>query len=323
MKQSIKSLGVGLAALILAIPLAAQVAADYPSKPIRMVVPVAAGSGGDALGRLLADHLGKRLKQTVIVENKLGASGTVGAHAAAQSPADGYTILLGTQTTHVLAPAIFPRLPYDPVKDFSAVGRIGTSSILMVATQDFPASNLAEFASIARAKPGTLYGTWGQGSTGHFCAEVLAQKMGLQLQHIPYNGIAKLSGDMLGGHIKVGLMDMATGTPLVKDGKLKALAVCTQRSPSLPAVLSFKEQGVDFDKTLSWGMYAPAGVPKTALAKLSAALQDSLKDPEVVARLLSLGVSADFLAGESLMAMNALDIQAWQKIARDANLKIE
>lgn len=297
--------------------------ADYPSKPVHLLLPFSAGGGGDVLGRLLADRMGKRLNQPFVVDNKPGAAGTIGTHTVATSPADGYTITIGGMSTHTLAPATYPKLPYDPLKDFATIGRIGTSAIVMVAAKDFPANDIKEFVALAKAKPGVQYASWGPGSTGHFCGEVLAQKAGVQLTHVPFKGASQIMTDILGGHIGVGFVDMATGTPFVKEGRVKALGVCTQRSPSLPDVASYKEQGIDFDKTLSWVMYAPAGVPKPIVDKLAAALQATLKEPEVVSKLVALGITADYLSGAEQAAANAIDIPIWRKIAQDANLKLE
>lgn len=297
--------------------------ADYPSKPVHLLLPFSAGGGGDVLGRLLADRMGKRLNQPFVVDNKPGAAGTIGTHTVATSPADGYTITIGGMSTHTLAPATYPKLPYDPLKDFATIGRIGTSAIVMVAAKDFPANDIKEFVALAKAKPGVQYASWGPGSTGHFCGEVLAQKAGVQLTHVPFKGASQIMTDILGGHIGVGFVDMATGTPFVKEGRVKALGVCTQRSPSLPDVASYKEQGIDFDKTLSWVMYAPAGVPKPIVDKLAAALQATLKEPEVVSKLVALGITADYLSGAEQAAANVIDIPIWRKIAQDANLKLE
>lgn len=297
--------------------------ADYPSKPVHLLLPFSAGGGGDVLGRLLAERMGKRLNQPFVVDNKPGAAGTIGTHTVATSPADGYTITIGGMSTHTLAPATYPKLPYDPLKDFATIGRIGTSAIVMVAAKDFPANDIKEFVALAKAKPGVQYASWGPGSTGHFCGEVLAQKAGVQLTHVPFKGASQIMTDILGGHIGVGFVDMATGTPFVKEGRVKALGVCTQRSPSLPDVASYKEQGIDFDKTLSWVMYAPAGVPKPIVDKLAAALQATLKEPEVVSKLVALGITADYLSGAEQAAANAIDIPIWRKIAQDANLKLE
>lgn len=301
----------------------AAASADYPNKPVHLLLPFSAGGGGDVLGRILADRMGKRLNQSIFVDNKPGAAGTIGTHAVATSPADGYTITIGGMSTHTLAPATYPKLPYDPLKDFATIGRIGTSAIVMVAAKDFPANDIKEFVALAKAKPGVQYASWGPGSTGHFCGEVLAQKAGVQLTHVPFKGASQIMTDILGGHIGVGFVDMATGTPFVKEGRVKALGVCTQRSPSLPDVASYKEQGIDFDKTLSWVMYAPAGVPKPIVDKLAGALQATLKEPEVVSKLVALGITADYLSGAEQATANAIDIPIWRKIAQDANLKLE
>lgn len=299
----------------------AQAAADYPNRPVRMILPYAAGNGADVLGRLLAEGMGKRLKQTVYVENRGGASGTTGTQAAAMAPADGYTIALGGMTTHTLAPAVFPKLRYDPIKSFDAVGRVGLSSIALLATPDFPANNIRELTAHVKANPSQQYASWGNGSTGHFCGEVLNQQGGIRMTHISFG--STLVNSLLGGHIKLGFIDMASATPLVREGKLKALAVCTERSPSLPQVASYKEQGIDFAQSLSWGMYAPAGTPKPMLEKISAALRDTLQDPEVSGRMLSLGIKADFLPGDDLERITARDIPVWRKIAEQAQISLE
>jgi tripartite-type tricarboxylate transporter receptor subunit TctC len=301
----------------------AEDAADYPSRKIRMLLPFAAGGGGDVIGRLLADKMGKRLGQIIFIENRTGAAGTIGAQQAATSPPDGYTITIGGMTTHVLAPASYVSLPYDAIKDFTTIGRIGTSSILLVATSDFPANDLRELTEMSKKGDPLQYGSWGVGSTGHFCGEILSQKAGIRLEHVPFSGAAKLANDLLGGHIKLGMLDMATGTPFVKDGKLKALAVCGGRSPSLPQVGSYKDQGVDFERSLSWVMYAPAGIPDIVARKLSAALKEAVDDPEIVEKLLALGVTADFVPGDKQRDINVSDITAWKKVAAEAKIEIK
>ncbi|MEO8316706.1 MAG: tripartite tricarboxylate transporter substrate binding protein [Bradyrhizobium sp.] len=312
-----------LTLLLVTIPARAEDAADYPSRKIKMLLPFAAGGGGDVIGRLLADKMGKRLGQTIFIENRTGAAGTIGAQQAATSPPDGYTITIGGMTTHVLAPASYVSLPYDPIKDFTTIGRIGTSSILLVSTTDFPANDLRGLTEMSKKGDPILYGSWGVGSTGHFCGEILSQKAGIRLEHVPFSGAAKLANDLLGGHIKLGMLDMATGTPFVKDGKLKALAVCGGRSPSLPQVGSYKDQGVDFERSLSWVMYAPAGIPDIVAQKLSAALKEAVGDPEIVEKLLALGVTADFVPGDKQRDINVSDITAWKKVATEAKIEIK
>jgi len=296
---------------------------DYPSRKIRMLLPFAAGGGGDVIGRLLAERMGKRLGQTIFIENRTGAAGTIGTQQVATSEPDGYTITIGGMTTHVLAPATYPNLPYDPIKDFTTIGRIGTSAILLVATRDFPAHDIGGLTAMAKKGEPIQYGSWGVGSTGHFCGEILAQNAGIPLEHVPFSGVGKLANDLLGGHISLGMVDMATGTPFVKDGKLKALAVCGDRSPSLPEVASYKEQGIAFERSLSWVMYAPAKLPDAVAAKLSAALKEALAEPEIVEKLLALGVTADYVPGDQQRDINARDIAAWKKVANEAKIEIK
>lgn len=306
-----------------ATPAAAQDAA-YPSRAIKMVLPFAAGGGGDVLGRLLAESMEKRLNGTIVVENRLGAGGRTGTRAVASAPGDGYTIMIGGMTTHILAPAVYPTLAYDPVKDFTTIGGIGTSAILFVASKDFPANDLRELIALAKKEPGEIqYASWGLGSTGHFCAEILSQKAGISMLHVPYNGAARIMNDLMGRHIKLGIVDMATGTPLVQDGSVKALGVCTQRSPSLPNVPSFGEQGIDFDKTLSWVMYAPAGLPAPIAVKIETALREALDEPVIKSKLLTLGITAGFVPGAEQAATNARDIEIWKEIAKTAKIKID
>ena len=269
-----ETIAIALLALLAATPQAmSEEPSDYPSRKIRMLLPYSAGGGGDVLGRLLADAMGKRLGQTIFIENRTGAAGTIGAQQVATSPADGYTITIGGMTTHVLAPATYANLPYDPVRDFTTIGRIGNSSIVLVATNDFAASDIKSLIAMANKGEPIQYGTWGVGSTGQFCGEILSQQARIKLEHVPFSGTAKLANDLLGGHIRLAMLDMVTGTPLVQEGKLKALAVCGDRSPSLRDVASYSEQGVPFERSLSWVMYAPAGLAEPITRKLADALK--------------------------------------------------
>lgn len=304
------------------LPARAQTANDYPSRPVRIIYPGAAGGGGDAFIRMLADHLQKRLGQPFFVENNAAASGTVAITQVAQAKPDGYTITLGTMSSTTLAPAVFKSLPYDPVKSLTTLARVGTSPIIMVAVKDFPANNLKEFISLAKsgAKP-IQYGSWGLGSTGHFCGEVVAQQAGIKLDHIPYKGSAPVVTDLLGGTIQVAWLDIGSGTAAVKTGKVKALAMCTRRTENFPGVATYKEQGVDFDQWTGWAMFGPAGIPKPIVDKLGAALKEILKEPEVTSKMLSWGITPDFLPGEEQAAVNAREIVVWKRIA--AGLKLE
>lgn len=318
----------GAAAAWLAAAGLAQAQGDYPSKPIRFVNISSAGAGGDAIARMLADRMAPILKGTFVMDNKPGAGGAIAADAVAKAPPDGYTLLFGGFTSQVLLAAVRPKLSYDPVKDFEPIGQIGTASILLIASNDFPASNLKEFIAQARksADP-PLYASWGVGSTGHFCGELLSQRAQIRMSHVPYKGVSQISNDMLAGQLKLAYVDMATGTPLVKAGRVKALASCVSRSPSLPSVGSYEDDGVDFSgKSVAapmWAVYAPAGTPRPIVDKLSAALRQVVEQPEVKDKLLNFGVKAEFVTGETYRDLLANGVREWREIARKSNITID
>ncbi|WP_242444293.1 tripartite tricarboxylate transporter substrate binding protein [Advenella sp. S44] len=303
----------------------ASVQADtYPDRPIRMLLPFSAGGGGDILGRIIAEQFAAQLGKPVVVENKPGAGGTIGIADVARAKPDGYTITIGGMTTHVLSPHVYTKIAYDPIDDFTSLGVIGSSSIVMIANKDFPASNLAGVKSFNDSHKEPLqYASWGRGSTGHFCGEVLAQKMGIKLTHVPYKGTAQLVNDILGGHISAGFVDMVTATPYVQAGKVKALAVCTQRSPSLPDVASYKEQGVDFDRELNWAMYVPAGTPAPIVDKLSKTLEKTLAQPAIQKKLLGLGITAKYVSGADHTKATVADAKVWEDIAKQAGIEAQ
>lgn len=306
----------------------AQAPADYPAKPIRFVLISAPGSGGDALGRMLADKMAPLIKGNFVMDNKPGAGGAIATDIVAKAPPDGYTIGIGGATTHVLLPASNPKLPYNSVKDFAGIGQVGTASILLIATNDFPANNAKELVALAKKQPGSVqYASWGQGSTGHFCGELFNLRTQAQMSHVPYKSVAQIQTDMLGGHVKLAYVDMASGSPMVKSGKVKAITACTSRSPSLPAVTSYDDEGIDYQGkrmgALRWALYAPAGTPKPIVDKLSAALKQVVEMPEVKQRLLDMGITAAFAGGDELRDMTAADIEAWKQIAQAAKISNE
>ncbi|BDB28364.1 hypothetical protein Tamer19_05280 [Cupriavidus sp. TA19] len=323
MKHSLLS---GVVAICLSVPTVAlaQPPVDYPSRPVKLIVPSAPGGGADAFGRLLGGHLSKRLRQPFVVENVAGAAGTIAIGQLAHSRPDGYTIALGTMTTTTLAPAVYRQLPYDPVKGLTTLARVGTSPIILVANADLPANNLKEFVELARRSQKPIqFGTWGPGSTGHFCAEVLAQKTGIKLDHIPFKGGAAVMTAMMGDVIKVGWLDIGSGTTAVKTGKIKPLAMCTRRTSNFPNVATYKEQGVDFDQWTGWAMYAPAGLPKPIVDKIATALKDTLQDPTVKARMTDWGITPDYLGGAEQAAINVREIEVWKGVAREANITLD
>lgn len=315
-------LSVAAAALLAVLGVGSAHADDYPSRPIRMLLPFSAGGGGDTLGRILAERFAVELKQPVIVENTPGAGGTIGIAAVARSAPDGYTITIGGMTTHILSPSVYKDLQYDPIKSFTSLGAIGNSAIMIVANNDFPANDLEQLKKLAATRKDPVqYASWGIGSTGHFCGEVLVQKGNLKMQHVPYKGTTQIMTDIMGGHVDIGFVDMATATPLVTQKKVKGIAVCTKRSPSVPDIQSYKEQGIDFDRDLNWAMYVPAGTPKPIVERLSGTLEKVLKEQEVATKLLGLGITAQYVSGPAHEKANVADIEAWRTVARDAGIK--
>ena len=302
----------------------AQAPTDFPTHPIRLLVPSPPGGGGDTLARLLADHLSKRLGQPFIVENNPGASGTIAISQTAKAAPDGYTIALGTMTALMLAPAVLEKSPYDPIRDIVPLARIGTSPIVMLAASDAPVDDLTAFISLAKsATEPVQYGTWGVGSTGHFCAEVLKQKTGVKVSHVPYNGTAPVMRALLSGEIKYAFLDAATATAAVQTKKIKAIAMCTRRIATFPNVATYKEQGVDFDQWTGWSIVAPAGIPQNVKDKYDDALRAVISDPAVAARLEQWGITPDFVAGAEQATVNEREFEIWKKLARDANIRPE
>jgi tripartite-type tricarboxylate transporter receptor subunit TctC len=268
------------------------------------------------------------LKGSFVMDNKPGAGGAIATDMAAKSAPDGYTIAIGGATTLVLLPASNPKLPYNALKDFAYIGQVGTAAIALMATNDVPANTLPELVALAKKTPGSLqYASWGIGSTGHFCGELMNLKTQAQLSHVPYKSVAQIQTDLLGGHIKLGFVDMGSATSLVKTGRVKAITTCTSRSPSLPGVSSYEDEGIDFNGlrmgALRWALFAPAATPRPIIDKLAAALKATLDMPEVKARLLEMGISAAFVGGDELLTMTARDIEGWKAIAKQAGISNE
>ncbi len=296
--------------------------AKWPSKPIRLIVPFAAGGGTDLVARSLAEKLGAALGQTVIVDNKPGASGVMAMEMAAKAPADGYTLVLGSASTVVVNPAVLPDLPYDPVKNFEHLADVGSASVVMVAHPDYPVKDLRDVIALAKAKPGEInYGTWGNGSTGHLCAEIVRAATGVQMTHVPYKGAAPVLNDVAAGHVKLGFADVQSVVPMAKSGKVKVVVSCTRRSINFPDVPGYVEQGVDFDFVWRYDLLAPAGTPKPIVDRLHAELMKALALPDIQARWREFGMTASTISPADLKAQTARDVAALTKLAREAGIR--
>ena len=266
---------------------------NYPNRPIRLVIPFTPGGVTDTSGRFIAEQLSLKLGQQVIADNRPGASGNIGTQMVATAEPDGYTLLLGFDGTLTINPSLFDKVPFDSVKDFAPIGKIGDAILILVANNDFPGKTLADVIAISKKDPnGLSYGTSGAGGTPHIAGELLKQKTGANLLHIPYKGGGQALTDLLGGNIPLVYTAVAGANLYVKSGRVKAIAVSSaKRSPSLPDVPTFIEGGVKDFEINSWvGLLAPAKTPKPLIAKLNQALNEILNSPEGRDKLLAMGI---------------------------------
>jgi tripartite-type tricarboxylate transporter receptor subunit TctC len=300
----------------------AALAQDYPAKPIRILVPFAPGGVADNSARVVAEPLGVRLGQQVIVENRPGASGNIGTQQAAQAAPDGYTLLLGFDGTMVINPHVYASLPWDTLRDFAPVTKLGDATLILVAHPSVPAQNLKELVSL---KKPFSYGTAGTGSTPHLAGELLAQRTGIELTHVPYKGGGQAMGDVVGGQIPLVFTAIATAQQFVKSGKLKGLGVSAEkRSGSLPEVPTFIESGLEGFVVDSWtGILAPAKTPRGALERLQKEIAAVLGEPEIRSRYATLGIEPVGNTPEAFAEQIRADLVRWEKVVRQAKIRIE
>ena len=318
-------LGTLAVAAALALGTAAQ-AQSYPAKPIRLVVPFTPGGVTDTSGRLIAEQLSKRLGQQVIVDNKPGASGNIGTQMVSAAEPDGYTLLLGFDGTLVINPHVFPKVCFDTVKDFSPIGKIGDAVLILVAHPGVAAKSLKEVIALSKTQAGGLsYGTSGTGGTPHIAGELLKQRSGANLTHIPYKGGGQALTDVLGGNIPLVYTAIAGAIPHVKSGKLHAVAVSSaKRASSLPDVPTFIESGLSDFEINSWvALLAPAKTPKPIVDKLNAELNAVLNDPEVRERLNGMGISATPGTADKFGEEIKRDLARYGSVVKAANIKAE
>ncbi len=300
--------------------------AAYPAKPIRLVVPFAPGGVTDTSGRLIAEQLSKRLGQQVIVDNKPGASGNIGTQMVATAEPDGYTLLLGFDGTMVINPHVFPKVGFDTAKDFAPIGKIGDAILILVSNPGLPAKTLQQVIALSKTQSGGLsYGTSGTGGTPHIAGELLKQRTGANLTHIPYKGGGQAMIDVMGGSIPLVYTAVASAIQHVKSGKVHAVAVSSaQRAPSMPDVPTFIEAGIsDFDINSWVGLLAPAKTPRAVVDKLNTELNAVLNDPAVRDRLNTLGITASPGGPERFGRDMARDLSRYAAVVKAANIKAE
>jgi tripartite-type tricarboxylate transporter receptor subunit TctC len=294
-------------------------------RPIKLVVPFAPGAGTDAVGRLIAQKLGEILGQTVVVENRTGASGAIGAKYVAEAAPDGNTLLLAA-APFTTVPAAIPNAGYDPVRQFAPVGMIASGPLVWAVSKDLPVKNLGELVAMAKSKPGALnYGSAGAGGINHLVLEMLKSRSGTFITHIPYRGIAPATMDMIGGQIQIITGTVPALNPFIKDGRIKALAVTSaKRSPALPDVPSMAEAGfAGFDVLNYFGLVAPKATPSATVERLNAALAKAVQGADVRARFALDALEPATGAPAQLAAFIEKDYGGWQRVVAAQNLKID
>ena len=305
--------------LVLATVAVAAQAQAWPSAPIKIIVPFPPGGTTDQIARLLAPHLQQALGQSILVENRGGASGSIGANAAAKSAPDGYTFLL-VFDTHAANPSLIPNLPYDTLKDLTPIMLIGTSPMVITAHPVTPYKSFTDLINASKAKPGSVaYGTIGAGSLAHLAMTLYGNQLKIEMTHVPYKGGGPLVTDAIAGHVPVAIATVALLSSNIKAGKLRPLAVTSaQRFPQLPDVPTLAEQGVGDTGTESWwGLLAPTGTPASILARMHAEVAKALKLPALQERLIEQGLVIRSSSPEEFGKFLAVEIERWGKVVRD------
>ncbi len=299
----------------------------WPTKPIRLVNPFSAGGGLDQLARNLAQKLSESLGQSVVVENRTGASGNIGAEFVAREKADGYTLLMGSSATHGISPALYgPRLPFDPVKDFTTISVSVVQKNVLVVNVNTPAKNVTELIAYAKANPGKIsFGSPGAGTSQHLSGELFKYMAKVDMTHVPYKGSAAAMTDLLGDRITMMFTDIPTAIPHIKEGRLRALGVTSaEPSPALPDVKPLAEQGLPgFDLKAWYGVMAPAGLPPAVAEKLNAEITKALKSPELRDKLMAMGQEPIALGLADSDAYVKREIARWAEVVRISGAKAE
>ena len=298
----------------------------FPVRPIRIIVPFPPGGNVDINARAIAPGLAEALGQQVIVENRPGASGQIGAEAVAKSPPDGHTLMVASSTVMTNVPAVYARLRYDIIKDFAPVGRLSEVPFVIVVHPSVPARTTREFIALAKARPKDLrMATGGPGTSSHLIAELFAITAGIRLLIVPYKGAGPALTDLLGGHVDTRLDQISSSMPYIKSAKLRAIAVTTaQRVALLPALPTLGESGVPgFEASVVTGMLAPAGTPQEIVQRLNAMLLKVLSDPVLTERFAALGAEVRPSTSDELGKFIREDLARWRKVVREAGIKVE
>jgi tripartite-type tricarboxylate transporter receptor subunit TctC len=292
--------------------------ADYPSKPVRIVVGFSAGGPSDILARLVAQKLGELLGHRFITDNRPGASGMIGAELVAKAPPDGYTLLM-VPATHSVNPSLYPKMPFDTVRDFTAVGLVAEGPFVLVVHPSLPVKNVKELIALARARQGQLnYASAGVGGLPHLAGELFKSMTGVQMTHVPYKGAAPATVELVGGHVPIMFNNMLSAVPHIKSGRLRALAVTTsKRSRALPDIPTIAESGVEgYDVSGWYGVLAPAGLPPDVLGRLNGAINRAVLQPEVIKQLANEGIDAMTSTPDEFATRIRTEIAKWAAVVK-------
>jgi tripartite-type tricarboxylate transporter receptor subunit TctC len=301
-------------------------AQDYPNQPIKLVVPFVAGGGVDVIARIVAPSLGEALGKSIIIENKGGAGGMLGALTVAQAPADGYTILFGTGSTHGTNSSVYSKLTYDPVKDFVPIVLVSTSPLLLVTSPTFSAKTTQELIALARSQPGHLsFASYGTGSINHLSAELFNSMTGIQASHIPYRGAAPALTDLIAGRVHYTFDGITTSLGYIQSGTIRVLGVAgPTRSPVLPDQPTITESAVPgFDTSVWFAFFAPAGTPKPIVDLINRKMNEVLALPAIKERFTKMGVEGRGGGPEVVSGMVQREMTKWSTIVREKSIRVE
>ncbi len=298
---------------------------NWPERPLRLIVPFPPGGSTDTVARAIAEKLRDRLNQPVVIDNRGGAGGTIGSDIAAKAQPDGYTMLIGTSSTHAIAPGVFSALPYQPTRDFAPVTLIGAATVMLVTIPSVPANSVAELIALAKAKPELLtFASSGNGGVSHLIGEYFKSRAGIEMLHVPYKGDTPMIADLLGGQVSLAFGTAVAFLPHVQKGALKALAVTSAKpSPVAPGLPTVADSGLPGFEALQWfGILMPTGTPKPIVDRLNREIVAVLQTAEIKQRFESMGIEVVGSTPESFTSFMADEAAKWQKIAQDAGVKV-
>jgi len=312
-------------AALLVLACTAAGAADYPTKPIRWISPWPPGGANDVFSRDIGRKLSDAFGQPVIVDNRPGAAGTIGSDVAAKAPADGYTLVMGSSPTHAIAPSLYPQLPYDPVRDFTAVTLVGTVPNVLVVHPALAAKSVKELIALAKASPGQLnFASAGNGTSQHLSGELFKTLAGVEMVHVPYKGTAPAMVDLIAGQVQLAFDNVTTIVPYIQAGKLRALAVTpAKRSAILPDVPTVAESGLPgYEASVWFGVFARAGTPPAVVNRLHTEILKALNTPDLRARMVAMGTDISGMGPAEFQSFVRKEVPKWADVVRKANVKI-